>query len=115
MTAIEEAKTAATKLSPAGRRTLWEWLSIEPVELSAGIYSTPGVCGGEACAGNSRIAVWLLESYRRSGLSDADLLKAYPLLKKADLAHARDYADAHIDEMDRLIRENERADTEHPR
>ncbi len=107
MTAIEEAKTAATKLSPAERRSLLEWLATESVEIAPGISSTPGVCGGDACVGHSRIAVWLLESYRRGGLSDTDLLKAYPLLKAQDLARAWAYADAHPDQMDRLIREND--------
>jgi uncharacterized protein (DUF433 family) len=52
----------------------------------------------------------LLESYRRSGVCDAELLKAYPLLKPEDLAHAWAYADARPQEMDRLIRENESAE-----
>jgi len=112
MTAIEEAKTAATKLSPAERRSLLEWLASEPVALAPGIYSTAGVCGGDACVGRSRITVWLLESYRRGGLSDIDVLKAYPLLKAQDLACAWAYADAHPDQMDRLIRENESTESE---
>src|SRR5690242_14073006 len=112
MTAIEEAKTAATKLSPAERKTFWEWLSTDAVELSPGIHSTPGVCGGKACAGRSRITVRLLESYRRSGLSDSELLKAYPQLTPEDFVHAWAYADARPQEMDRLIRENESAEAE---
>jgi len=112
MTAMEEAKTAATKLSPEERRRLLEWLATQSVELGPGIYSTPGVCGGEACVGRSRIAVWLLESHRRGGLNDVDLLKAYPSLKAQDLASAWAYVAAHREEIDRLIQENESPDAE---
>ena|SRR2546430_17389837 len=107
MTAIDEAKTALTKLSLTERRTLLEWLATEPVELAPGIYSTPGVAGGDACIGNTRIPVWLLESHRRAGLSDVDLRKTYPSLKETDLTNAWAFARAHSDEMTRLIRENE--------
>ena|SRR5437016_11609349 len=112
MNAIEEAKTAATKLSPAERRSFLEWLATDAVEVAPGIFSTPGVCGGDACVGQSRIAVWLLESYRRGGLNDVALLNAYPTLNPQDLAHAWAYADTHPDEMNRLIRENESVDAE---
>jgi uncharacterized protein (DUF433 family) len=107
MTAIEEARTVTAKLSPAERRSLFEWLATEPMELAPGIYSTPGVGGGDACVGGTRIAVWVLESYRRGGMSDRDVLAAYPMLTLQDLARAWAYADSRPEEMDRLIRENE--------
>ena len=33
----------------------------------ARIQRTDGVCGGEACVGDTRIAVWMLEEARRGG------------------------------------------------
>ena len=107
MTAIEEARTVTAKLSPAERCSLFEWLATEPMELAPGIYSTPGVSGGDACVGETRIAVWVLESYRRGGMSDCDVLAAYPMLTLLDLARAWAYVGSHPEEMDRLIRENE--------
>ena len=107
MTAIENARTVAAKLSPEERRSLFEWLATEPMGLAPGIYSTPGVSGGDACVGDTRIAVWVLESYRRSGMSNRDLLAAYPMLTLQDLARAWAYAGSHSEEMNRLIRENE--------
>jgi uncharacterized protein (DUF433 family) len=107
MTAIEEARSVTAKLSPADRRSLFEWLATEPMELAAGIYCTPGVSGGDACVGRTRIAVWVLEAYRRSGMSDRDLLGAYPMLTPQDLTQAWAYADSHAEELGRLIRENE--------
>ena len=107
MTAIDEARTVTAKLSPAERRSLFEWLATEPMELAPGIYSTPGVGGGDACVGGTRIAVWVLESYRRGGMAEPKMLAAYPTLTPQNLAHARAYADSHLEEMDRLIRDNE--------
>ena len=49
------------------------------------IRKTPNVCGGDACIRNTRIMVWLLEAYRRSGMSNASILESYPSLTEADL------------------------------
>jgi uncharacterized protein (DUF433 family) len=54
----------------------------------------------------TRIPVWLLESYRRSGSSDAQLLSAYPSLTAKDLATAWHYARLHREEMYREITAN---------
>lgn len=74
-----------------------------------GIESTPGVCGGAACVGNTRIPVWLLEDYRRQGATDLELLESYPTLNSRDLANAWAYADAHRIEIAAAIEEDERA------
>jgi len=106
MSAVEEAKRVVNKLSPADRAELASWLTSQSVELAPGIFSTPGVCGGEPCVGRSRIPVWMLESLRRQGLKDADLLAAYPGLELKHLAQARAYADAHSGEIDQHIADN---------
>ena len=74
-----------------------------------GIKKTPGVCGGDACVGNTRIQVWVLVGYRRLGCSDAELFKCYPHLSAADLVNAWAYADAYPDEIEQAIKENEEA------
>lgn len=53
----------------------------------SGIQKTPGVMGGEACIGQTRIPVWLLISYRRQGASDAHILENHPELSAADLVN----------------------------
>jgi uncharacterized protein (DUF433 family) len=53
--------------------------------------------------------VWVLEQSRRLGTSEAELLRAYPTLRAADLVNAWSYANQHRDEIDRQIRENEDA------
>ncbi len=71
------------------------------------ISKKPDRCGGDACIRETRIPVWVLENFRRLGSSDADLLQWYPGLTPADLEAAWEYAAAHVDEMDEVIRENE--------
>ena len=108
MNILEEAKSVVSRLSPADRAELAFWLTSQSVELAPGIFSTPGVCGGDSCVGRTRIPVWVLESLRRQGLKEADLLEAYPGLHAEDLARARAYVATHRDEIDQQI-----ADSEH--
>ena len=77
--------------------------------LGSGIESTPGVCGGDPCIAGTRIPLWTLESYRRLGLTEAQILDAYPRLRAADLVNAWTYVAGHPDEIERQIRENEEA------
>lgn len=73
------------------------------------VQSTPGVMGGDACIRDTRIPVWLLVQYKRQGLSDSELLAAYPGLNAADLAAAWDYFAAHTVEVEQQIRAHEDA------
>lgn len=73
------------------------------------IRRTPGVCGGEACIGMSRVAVWMLEEARRSGVGELELLKDYPGLSVHDLEATWEYVDSHREEIDRAIRMNREA------
>ena len=74
------------------------------------IRKTPGVCGGEACIGNRRIAVWMLVSARRQGIADPELLDAYdPPPTPDDLHAAWEYYVLHPREIDDAIDRNENA------
>jgi uncharacterized protein (DUF433 family) len=77
--------------------------------LGAGIESTPDVCGGDPRIAGTRLPVWTLEQYRRLGLTEAQILDAFPGLRAADLVNAWAYVAAHPDEIERQIRENEEA------
>jgi uncharacterized protein (DUF433 family) len=55
------------------------------------IEKTPGVCGGDARTGNTRIPVWLLVLARQRGTTDDRLLADYPALTPADLDAAWAY------------------------
>jgi uncharacterized protein (DUF433 family) len=80
-----------------------------PESASARIRRTPGICGGEACIGMTRIAVWMLEEARRAGVGELDLLKDYPGLSIDDLNAAWHYVETHRQEIDQTIRTNRQA------
>ena len=48
-------------------------------------------------------------SLRQQGATDADFLEAYPHLSAADLANVWHYADAHTEEIERALQEQEAA------
>jgi len=73
------------------------------------IHRTPGVCGGDACIGMTRVAVWMLEEARRAGVGDLDLLKDYPGLSVFDLEAAWQYVDTHQQEIEDAIEKNRQA------
>ena len=77
--------------------------------LGSGIESTPGVCGGDPRIAGTRIPAWTLERYGRLGLTEAQILGAFPALRATDLVNAWSFVAGHIDEIDRQIRENEEA------
>jgi uncharacterized protein (DUF433 family) len=76
--------------------------------LKKGIQKTPGVCGGEACVGETRLAVWMLVEARRAGCTDEEILQDYPGLNSASLANAWAYAASHAEEIEEAIAENSR-------
>ncbi|MGL4464423.1 MAG: DUF433 domain-containing protein [Planctomycetia bacterium] len=71
------------------------------------IVSTPNVCGGSARLIRTRIPIWLLEQWRRQGMSEIDVLRSYPTLNAADLVAAWSYVAQNKDEIEREIKENE--------
>lgn len=81
-------------------------LFVKARRSGASIERTPGVCGGEACIGKTRIAVWMLENARRQGVSDGELLQDYPELSAADLSATWAYVEDHPAEIERAIHAN---------
>jgi uncharacterized protein (DUF433 family) len=106
---IQELETQVLTLNAVDKAKLITILTQTLTNGSLGIKKTPGVCGGDACIGNTRIPVWVLVGYRRLGSSDSELLKCYPHLTAADLVNAWAYADAYPEEIETAIRENEEA------
>lgn len=97
-----------SRLTPAERAELFDRFHTNGAATPhPRITRTPGVQGGEACFDGTRIPVWVVEQYRRDGLSDDDILAAYPRLRHGDLAAAWEYVAAHRDEIDDVIRRNE--------
>lgn len=103
----ERVREAIAGWPPAERARLLETMALEAAGTFPGIDASEGVCGGAACIAGTRIPVWLLEDYRRQGLSEAQLLAAYPALKAEDLFHAWAYVRQRRDEVSHAIAVNE--------
>lgn len=94
-------KKAELPVSGIARATSVEVISIEWIVRQA------GVCGGDACIQDSRIAVWVLEQWRRKGCEDNKILELYPALNSKKLKAAWHYVASRKDEIDKRIIENE--------
>lgn len=106
---LKELETQLQALNPTEKAEAIQILTKTLSNGSLGITKTPGVCGGDACIANTRIPVWLFVSLRRQATTDADILEMYPHLSAADLVNVWAYADAHTDEIETALREQDEA------
>jgi uncharacterized protein (DUF433 family) len=106
---IQQLEPQLSNLSRAEKAELVQRLVREIVNAWPGIEKTTNVLRGEACIVRTRIPVWALENYRRLGWSEAKILENYPSLRAADLVNTWAYVDAHQEEINRAIKENEEA------
>ncbi len=109
MTLLQEAERLLTEMTRAEKAQVLQWVVRDLGDAFPGIESIPDVAGGEPCIVRTRIPVWVLVQARRLGLSDADVLHAYPSLRAEDLANAWAYARVYRDELDQQIIDNESA------
>ena len=109
MSALREVEQLLGQLTRAEKAQLLQWVVRDLGDAFPGIESTPGVAGGEPCIVRTRIPVWVLVQARRLGMSEADLLRAYPTLRAADLANAWAYFRLFREEIELQIQENEAA------
>lgn len=109
MSVLQEIERRLPSLSAAEKAQLLQTVARDVGGAFPGIESTPNVCGGEPCIIRTRIPVWLLERARQLGTSEAELLRAYPTLRAQDIVNAWAYVDAHREEIERQIAENEEA------
>jgi uncharacterized protein (DUF433 family) len=71
------------------------------------IQKTAGVCGGDGCIRNTRIAVWMLVALKKQGASEERILRGYPDLTHEDLNAAWDYFRDYSEEIEKTIFEQE--------
>jgi uncharacterized protein (DUF433 family) len=57
----------------------------------------------------TRVPAWTLERYRRLEWTEAQILDNFPTLRAADLVNVWAYVDAHVEEIEAAIRENDEA------
>jgi uncharacterized protein (DUF433 family) len=106
---LQELESQIMALTPADKAEVIQLLTQTLPNGSQSIKKTPGVCGGDACVGNTRIPVWSLVHDRQLGLSDGQILEAFPGLAAADLVNAWAYATAYSQEIDQAIQDHEAA------
>ena len=106
---IHEVQRLLPSLSRGEKAQVLKWVVQEMGDDFPSIDSSPEICGGDPCIARTRIPVWLLERYRRLGVSERDLLDAYPSLRAEDLANAWAFVRIHGAEIDSQIRANEEA------
>jgi uncharacterized protein (DUF433 family) len=104
-----ELEPQVAKLSRAEKAQLLQVLVRDISNAWPGIEKTSGVVGGAARVVRTRIPVWVLANYRRLGWSEAKILENFPTLRAVDLVNAWAYADAHQEEIEQEISENEAA------
>jgi uncharacterized protein (DUF433 family) len=109
MSKIQEAEKLLNTLNRGEKAQILRWIVNDLGDAFPGIDSTSEVCGGEARIVRTRIPVWVLVQSQRLGLSEAELLRAYPTLRAEDLANAWAYSRSHHDEIEQQIHENEEA------
>ncbi len=107
MRAVLEAEKLLATMTRAEKAQRLQWVVRDLGDVFPGIESHPDICGGEPCIVRTRIPVWVLAQSRQLGVSEADLLRAYPTLRAEDLANAWAYARVHRDEIERQIQASE--------
>ena len=106
---LSQVESLIAKLSLTKKAQLLYNMSRDLGETYPGIEKTPNVCGGSACIIRTRIPVWTLVSFKKTGLSDALILASYPTLRQQDLTNAWAYYEANKSEIDLDIKENDEA------
>lgn len=109
MAILSDIEHLLSSLSRGEKAQILKWVVQDLGDGSPGIDSRPEVCGGEPCIVRTRIPVWLLEQSRRLGVSEQQLLEAYPSLRAEDLVNAWAYVRSHREEIAGQIEANESA------
>jgi uncharacterized protein (DUF433 family) len=109
MAKLDEIERLLAHLSRAEKVQVLDWIVRDLSGAERGIEVDPEIAGGEPRIVGTRIPVWLLEQSRRLGVSEPELLQAYPVLRAEDLANAWAFVRAHSKEIEQQIRENEAA------
>lgn len=109
MSAVQQVEELLAGMTRAEKAQILQRVVEDLGEAFPGVESRPEVAGGEACIVRTRVPVWVLWELRRQGVSEAEILRSYPLLRAEDLANAWRYATSHRDEVSRQAKENEEA------
>ena len=106
---FDQAQSVVAALPRQERARLFVWMAADIADQWPGIEFDPRVCGGSARVAGTRVPVWSLESWRRLGAGDGEILRNYPTLQASDLLNAWRYAARHPQEIEQEINENAEA------
>ena len=107
--ALQDLQSQLLALTPTEKAQAIQLLAGSLGQTWLGIEKAPGVMGNDACIRQTRITVWQLETLRRQGATEADLLEDYPDLTAADLTNAWNYIALHPEEINDAIQRQEAA------
>lgn len=106
---FNQVEALIAKWSFEKKAALLYFISKDLNQTFPGVEKTFNVCGGSACIIRTRIPIWTLVSFQKTGVTDAELLICYPTLRQQDLNNAWAYYKANQNEIDLDIRENNEA------
>ena len=104
---FEEVRDAVAALPKSDKARLLVSVASEIGETFPGIAFDPRVCGGDARISRTRLPIWTLEAARCQGMTEAEILSAYPTLHAEDLVNAWAYVRTHRGEIEKQIHANE--------
>jgi uncharacterized protein (DUF433 family) len=105
-TLFDQAQSLVAAMPRQERARLFVWMAENMADQLPGIECDPRVCGGSARIAGTRIPVWSLESWRRLGCEDGEILRNFPTLRQSDLVNAWRYVERHSQEIEGEIQEN---------
>ena len=100
MTSLQQVQQLLARMTRAEKAVVLQNVVQDLGDAYPGIESNEGVCGGEPCIVRTRIPVGVLYRMKQTGVSEADILHAYPTLSAEDITNAWHYARAHLDQID---------------
>jgi uncharacterized protein (DUF433 family) len=107
MTAYQKLEQLLPTITPAEKARFIVRITGVSTTLFPGIEKNDGICGGSACVIRTRVPVWTLVAWKKSGLTDDEILSNYPTLIQQDLENAWGYYLLHPEEIETEILENE--------
>lgn len=107
--ALKKIESLLSQISSNEKAQVLQWVISDLGGIFSGIDKTADVCGGEARIARTRIPIWLLVQQQQLGITEDELLSDYPTLRAEDLHNAWNYYRAHKNEINILIKENEKA------
>ena len=67
------------------------------------IISDPNICGGDPCIKGTRIPVYLIIELLANGMTEKEILRQYPTLRKEDIKAALVYASKCLENEETIV------------